>query len=237
LSELSRRLDLSPSTTHRLLNTLQVYGFVEQREESTEYCLGLALFKLGALVQRNMDLRRQSVAALRRLARRTEETAYLCVMDNDRALCLDRVEGQHQVRVLVLDVGGRLPLNCGAAPRTLLAFLPDEEITRLLEHGCMERMTSKSLIKPDDIWRDVQLTRERGYALSVEDVITGVVAVGAPIRDVSGQVVAALSIAGVLPHFEDSQLPNLVQAVQQEAEAVSLGLGWTEPASVQNESQ
>lgn len=229
MSELGRRLDLSLSTMHRLLSTLQVHGFVEQDQDTGKYRLGLALFKLGALVQQTMDLRQSSEVSLRRLSRQTEETAYLCVLDNNQALCVDRVEGQHQVRVLALNVGGRLPLNCGAAPRALLAALPDAEIGALLSAGDLKPLTDKSLYQPDDIWEDVERIRERGYTYSVEDVIEGVSAVGAPIMDHSGRVIGALSIAGVLPHFSEERLPPLIKAVQDEARAVSVSMGWVEP--------
>jgi DNA-binding IclR family transcriptional regulator len=236
LSELGRRLDLSLSTMHRLLGTLQIHGFVEQNESNGKYRLGLALFKLGSLVQQNLDLRQLSQVPLRRLARQTNETAYLCVLDNNEALCVDRIEGQHQVRVLALDVGGRLPLNCGAAPRVLLAFLPNETINDLLEDGGLVQVTPASLSDPDEIWDDVRLTRERDYTFSVEDVIEGVAAIGAPIRDHTGEVVAALSIAGVLPHFEESRVPPLIKAVQEEARAISTSLGWAEALHAPNQA-
>ncbi len=232
LTELSRKLRLSPSTVHRLLGTLELYGFVEQSEQNSKYRLGLTLFKLGALVQANMNLRQQAESALRRLARRTEETAYLYIVDNNEALCLDRVEGQHLVRVLTSDVGGRLPLNCGAAPRTLLAFLPDEEIQQIVTEGKPKQMTSHSLVQPEAIWADVQLTRARGYVFSIGDVVIGVAAVGAPVWDGSGRVVAALSVAGITPRFGEDRLPDLITAVQEEAKGVSASLGWGEVIAI-----
>lgn len=229
LSELSRELGLSVSTVHRLLGTLKAYRFIEQDEAAGAYRLGLALLELGSVVQKGLDLFQRSEVPLRQLARQTGETAYLCVVDGDEALCLDRVEGQHQVRVLVLDVGGRLPLNCGAAPRALLASLPDSDIRRLIDGGHLRQLTPCSLIQPTDVWADVRLTRERGYVFTVEDVIEGVAAVGAPIRDRSGGVVGALSIAGILPHFDEARLPDMVAAVQQQARTISRSLGWAEP--------
>jgi len=228
LSEVSRRLKLSVSTTHRLLRTLQAYGFVGHQEDRSEYRLGLTLFKLGSIVQHSMTLHRQADSALRRLSRRTQETAYLCNVDNDQALCLDRVDGEHQVRVLALDVGGRLPLNCGGAPRALLASLSDEEIHRLIRQNRFVRLRPKSLVRPAEIWEDVKRTRKQGYVFCAEDVIESVGAIGAPIRDHSGQVVGALSIAGILPHFEGELRAAKIQAVVEEARVVSEGLGWTD---------
>jgi DNA-binding IclR family transcriptional regulator len=226
LSDLGRRLELSPSTMFRLLGALQRQGFVEQNETSGKYRLGLALFKLGSLVQQGMDLRKQSDISLRRLMRKTSETSYLCVMDGDEALCIDRVEGAQQVRVLALDVGGRLPLNCGGAPRVLLAFMSDEQTETYLKRRAFARLTPHSLTQSDQLWQDIQQTRKQGYTFSVEDVIEGVAAIGAPIRDHSHQVIGAISIAGLLQHFDEDNLEAFIQSVRQEAEAISINMGW-----------
>jgi IclR family KDG regulon transcriptional repressor len=229
LTELGQEVGLSLSTLHRLLGTLHAHGFVEQDENTGKYALGLTLFELGALVQQRMDIRRQSQIPLRHLAHRTQETAYLCILDKAEALCLDRVEGQHQVRVLALDVGGRLPLNCGAAPRALLASLPDDKISMLIEMGDMKKLAAGSLVSPNDLWNDVLRTREQGYTHSVDDVTEGVAAIGAPVKDYSNQVVGAISIAGLLPHFGEERLPELIKIVCQEAREISSNLGWVKP--------
>jgi DNA-binding IclR family transcriptional regulator len=229
LSDLGRRLELSPSTMYRLLSALQRQGFVEQDEASSKYRLGLTLFKLGSLVQQSMDLRKQSEISLRRLMRATSETSYLCVKDGDEALCLDRVEGAQQVRVLALDVGGRLPLNCGGAPRVLLAHLSDEQTEAYLKRRAFPRLTPHSLTQPDQLWQDIQQTRKQGYTYSVEDVIEGVAAIGAPIRDHSGLVIGAISIAGLLQHFDQDNLESFIQAVRDEAKTISLNMGWEPP--------
>jgi IclR family acetate operon transcriptional repressor len=114
----------------------------------------------------------------------------------------------------------------------LLAFQPDEEINRLLGGAAFKAMTPNSMVGPEAIWADIQLSRSQGYTLSLEDVVIGVAAIGAPIRDASGRVVAALSIAGIMPRFSPERLPGLIEAVQEEARAVSRSLGWGEGAPV-----
>jgi len=231
LTELGQEVGLSLSTTHRLLSTLQHEGFIEHIESNGKYRLGLMLFKLGSLVQQGMNLRMQSEVSLRRLMRRTSETSYLCVMDGDEALCIDRVEGAQQVRVLALDVGGRLPLNCGGAPRVLLAFMSDEQTEAYLKRRAFPRLTAYSLTQPDQIWQDILQTRNQGYTFSVEDVIESVAAVGAPIRDHTGQVIGAISIAGLLQHFDENNRDSLIQSVREEAEAISINMGWEASAN------
>jgi DNA-binding IclR family transcriptional regulator len=110
----------------------------------------------------------------------------------------------------------------------LLASLPDPEVRRLIDGGRLRQRTAGSLIQPDEVWADVRLTRERGYSFSVEDVIEGVAAVGAPIRDRWGAVVGALSIAGILPHFDAARRPEMTAAVVEQARAISVSLGCPE---------
>jgi IclR family transcriptional regulator, KDG regulon repressor len=226
LTDLCNRLQLSPSTIHRLLGTLEAFGFVERVDNTNNYRLGRAVFQLGLIVQQSMDLRKQSEAPLKQLAEQTNETAYLCVLDGDEALCLHRVECRNPVKVLALDIGGRLPLNCGAAPRALLASMPDEEIRRLTSEGAFKKLTPSSITEPYEIWNDVASTRQQGYIFSVEDVLEGVAAVGAPVRNHNGQIVGAVSIAGILPHFDHVRLPRLIRAVVNCSETISRNLGW-----------
>jgi DNA-binding IclR family transcriptional regulator len=107
--------------------------------------------------------------------------------------------------MLALDVGGRLPLNCGGELAALLAHMTDEQ-TEAYQAASVPRLTAH-FTQPDQIWQDILRTRKQGYTYSVEDVIEGVAAIGAPIRDHSDQVIGAISIAGLLQHFDQTTWP------------------------------
>jgi len=228
ITELSKKVALSPSTTHRLLKTLQVYDFVEQEESTSKYRLGLALFRLGALVQHSMSLLKQAHRPLQRLAQITGDTATLFIVDNNEALCIDRIEGQYPVSILTVGAWGRLPLNCGGAPRALLAYQSDEDFERLIKGDHFRKMTPISIIEPEDLWRDIKDVREKGYSIAVDDVIEGVAAIGAPIWDNNGKVIGALSVVAITPRFGEDRQPELVKTVLEQAKNISVQLGWSE---------
>ncbi|GAB4243431.1 MAG: IclR family transcriptional regulator [Thermoleophilia bacterium] len=225
LTEIARLSGLSKTTAHRLLGTLTELGMVEFDPRAQGYRLGLKVFRLGSIVRNSIELVQEAEPILHRLVQETEETAFLIVPDGVETLCLERIDGLHSVRVLFLETGRRLPYNAGAGPRVLLAHLPEQDWKRTVsEH--VRRMTPNSLVTMDQLAADREAIRRNGYSLSREDVSAHAAAVGAPVRDHSGRVVAAVSIAGIVQRFSDENLPFLVEAVRGAGRELSLRMGW-----------
>jgi IclR family transcriptional regulator, KDG regulon repressor len=216
---------LTKSTTHRLLAALQSEKMVEFDPRTLRYRLGLKVFGLGSIVSKTMELAGQSEPLLARLAEETLETAFVVVPDGDEALCVRRFDGSHEVRVLFLQVGKRQTFNCGAAPRVLLAHTTPERWEEIVAHHA-RAMTPHSLITREDLARDRELIREQGYSVSREDVTPHACAVGAPVRDRSGQVVAAVSLSGIEQRFSPNRLPALIDGIMGVGEELSRRLGY-----------
>ena len=224
-SEICAAVGLSKSTTHRLLCTLEREGVLEYDARTSRYRLSLKVFRLGSVVGSSMQLTTQADALLERLAEDTSETAFMVVPDGDEALCLRRVDGGQHVRVLFLETGMRQAFNCGAAPRVMLAHLsPDRWEEIVTSH--VRRMTEHSLVTRTDLERDAREIRERGYAVSWEDVTLHACALGAPVYDESGAVAAALSLSGIVQHFTPNTLPGMVRKVVEAADELSRRLGY-----------
>ncbi|MCZ7665537.1 MAG: IclR family transcriptional regulator [Thermoleophilia bacterium] len=225
LTEISRGIGLNKSTTHRLLATLEHLDLLEVDSATRRYRLGLKLFRLGSVVLKSMELVAQAEPLLKRLVEQTEETAFLIVPEKNETLCLKRVDGCHSVRALFLETGKRLPYNAGAGPRALLAHLPEEDWDRVVVHH-VQRMTHHSLVTREELARDKAEVHRLGYSLSREDVSLHACAVGAPVREREGRVVAAVSVSGIVQRFSPAQIPLLVAAVVQAAEELSRRLGF-----------
>jgi IclR family transcriptional regulator, KDG regulon repressor len=225
LTEISRRVGLSKSTTHRLLATLQSTEMVEVDKATGGYRLGLKAFRLGSVVSKSMELTVQADAILRAVADETDETAFLVVADGEEALCLRRFDGGHHVRVPSLEAGKRSPFNCGAAQRVLLAHLCESDWERVVaEH--VERMTRYSLVSREELERDRREIRERGYSVSWEDATMHACALGVPVRDATGSVVAAVSISGIVQRFSPERLPALIRRIMEAGDEISKRLGY-----------
>jgi DNA-binding IclR family transcriptional regulator len=173
-----------------------------------------------------MHLRRQALPYLVELAEETGETAFLMIRDHNEALCIERVEGTYPVRVLAMNVGGRLPLHLGGGQRALMAELPDEEVLRIIREKGMPKFTELSVTDPQELLAELEGTRQRGYGRSWEDITPGVAAVGVLIRDYMGKGIAAVSIAGIVQRFNKERYEHLVQTVKETALSISRQMGY-----------
>ena len=230
LTEVSTGIGLSKSTTRRLLATLEATHMVEFDRRTNYYRLGLKAFRLGSVVSKSMELVRQADPLLKTLAEETDETSFLLVVDGNEALCLRRFDGSHHVRVLSLEPGRRSAFNCGSAQRVLLAHLPEPQWEVVVGHH-VRRMTQYSLVSRDELERDRREIRERGYSVSWEDATLHACALGAPVRDATAKVVAAVSVSGIVQRFSAEKLPALIRKIMEVGDELSLRLGHMPAAS------
>jgi IclR family KDG regulon transcriptional repressor len=224
-TEISSGIGLTKSTTHRLLAALQHQEMIEFDARRSRYRLGLKVFRLGSVVSKTMEVGACSDSLLEELAGETGETAYVVVPDGDETLCVRRYDGGSHVRILFLEVGKRQAFNCGAAPRVLLAHLPPERWEAIVA-GHVQAMTEHSLTSRADLARDRDEVLRRGYAVSREDVTPHAYALGAPVRDETGEVVAAVSISGIEQRFTEDRLPRLVDKIVAAGVELSRRLGY-----------
>ncbi len=225
LRELSRRVGLSPSTTRRILASLAHHGLCEQTAEGT-YRLGLVLFELGSRVEADLDIRSRSLPTLQRLSDESHLTAFLCIQRDDRAIVIERVDGRYAFS-LAVTVGGSLPPHAGGVSKALFAFLPEDELRRLLGSSPREDFTERTLTDPEEIVAEMREVRERGYAISDEDVTPGVAAIGMPVFGhlFDDRPVASISIAGLVPQVLGDDRERLVGMLREAAAAISRELG------------
>jgi DNA-binding IclR family transcriptional regulator len=210
LAAVAARADLDKATARRLLLTLREAGLVQQDALTRHYSLSLGLLELGAAVPDSRDLREQARVVLSELATRTGTTAYLGVPREGTALCLERVDGNHPVQIRAWSVGSRLPFNCGAGPRVLLAHRPPAEIEVVLQRG-LRALTARSQVDPVALRRELARIRRRGWALAIDDVTVGLAAIGAPVKNGGGDVIAAISLAGLTQHLLVRRHPRFLK--------------------------
>lgn len=224
LGELAQRTQLDKATARRILLTLAGLGLVVQDAASGLYALGPGIVELGAAVPALGDLREAAAPVLARLAQATATTAFLSVLRDDQAVCVERFHGNQPVQVSWWQVGGALPINCGAAPRVLLAFLPERESEALLARP-LPSLTPASKTDPDALRAILKRIRRRGFELAADDVALGLAALGVPVRDRGGAVVAALSLGGLTPHIAPHGKPRFLAETLDAAAEIAARLG------------
>ncbi len=194
VSELARRLGLGKSTVHRLLTTLVAEHLLERDPYSGQYRLGLAVHDLAAAAVPN-DLHEAVSGLLETLRNRTGETVQVAVLDGREVVYVERIDSPHTLR-LFLEVGRRNWAHSTGTGKALLAHLPKTELMQLLDGWEMPALTPYTITDPARLVEELREVRRRGYAQNLHESEVGVLSVSAPIRDRSGKVVAALSVAG-----------------------------------------
>ena len=131
------------------------------------------------------------------------------------------------MRIFALQLGERQPLHCGAAPRALLCGLSDAEILAYARRTGLPGFTPHTIVNADALVEDARRTRAQGYALSYQDVTTGIAAVGSPVYDHTGQVVASISVSGLSATYSPERITELADAVRSGAARLSRQMGYS----------
>src|SRR5215467_4133882 len=223
ISTLAKRLGVAKSTAHRLASTLVSENLLEQDRASGKYRLGLALFRLGTLVRRRMNVSEVARPHLFSLREKTDETVHLAILDGSDIMYVYFLESRQAVRMRS-DLGLRKPAYCTAEGQAILAFSPPEMVEAVLGAGLVAR-TPQTITAPDKLLKALDGVRTRGCAIEDEESEVGVRCVAAPVRDDAGDVVAAVGVAGPVSRLSKKALGAFMPHVIATAEAISTSLG------------
>ncbi len=224
VTELADRLGLHKSTVHRFMVNLDAAGLVERNARTGRYRLGLHVFELGALVMQQMNLWDEALPFLEGLVHDTGETGHLAVLDGGEAIYIERVEARRALRVPSA-IGRGYPAHATNLGKVLLADLPRERVEAIIAERGLAAYTSQTITDPIELEADLELIRRRGYAVDNEEYDEGLRCIGAPVRDHSGRVVAALGIGGPVTRITPERVEELGGLVMTAARGLSRRLG------------
>ncbi len=221
LKALSAALGLSRSTTHRILSALAKAGYL-RHEPRKGYRLGPKLIRLGFKAYGQLHLPSLARPHLEALRDATRETVHLAVLEGSEVVYIDKVPGYRELQ-LASQIGSRFPAQSTALGKALLAWLPEEKSREAFIPG--RRRTPRTLADWEQFREELRRVRERGYAVDLEENEPGVRCVAAPIFDVRGEVVAAVSVSTAAIYLDEARIPEVGQLVLEAANAISRELG------------
>src|SRR5690349_22010880 len=172
LSDLAIRTGLSASTVHRLLATLESRRFVQLDRTQSKWHVGSRAFTVGASFARRRNFSAQAIPYLRRLRDLTRETANLAVVDDEFIIVLTRMESREIMRSLT-KVGGRVAMVASGVGKAVLATYSNEDVSAIIRHHGMPRLTEKSIVRASDLFRELTTIRAQGYAVDDEEARMG----------------------------------------------------------------
>lgn len=225
LSELSRTTNLSKATLLRILDSLIEHECVVYNQETQKYDLGIKLLKLGMTVSDRLDLKRVAAPHLKKVWNISEETTYLNIRVGDERLSIDCLNGKRSVRVVAY-AGHSSPLHVAASGKAILAFLDEHEIEDYIRRAKLVKIAPGTIIDVDLLKENLAKTREQGYATSFEERLTGAIGASAPIRDITGKVMASISITAPSSRTPE-EFALYIRLVVDAANEISKKLGYS----------
>lgn len=228
LSDLAIRTGLSTSTVHRLLGTLENRRFVQFDRTESKWHVGVRSFTVGATFARRRNFSAQAVPYLRKLRDLTRETANLAVVDDEFIVVLTRMESREIMRSLT-KVGGRVAMVASGVGKAVLATYSDEAVSTIIRHHGMPRMTEKSIVRPSDLFKELEKVRRQGYAIDDEEACMGLRCIAAVVFNDCSEPLAAISVSGMTSRLTDDRLAALGQTVREVAAELTVALGGVMP--------
>ena len=222
IAEISGRLGVARSSTHGLVHTLAARGYLVQ-DGGGRFQLGARLIQLGLNVVDRLELRSAARGTLERLVAVTHDTALLVVPDHGDLLFVDKVLSDARDVRTDPRVSSRKPLHCTSLGKALLATLDDTSVMKAVQAAGLARATEYSITGEEELLADLADTRARGYSIDQQEALPGVFCVGAPVRDHTGNPVAAISLSTIKEFFDPDLTGPLVNAAAVE---ISHAMGW-----------
>ena len=209
LSELSRTHEIPKSTTSRMLSALERQGLV-RRDRNGAFIAGDVLTQFARSQNHDSVLVTRMHPVLEKLAMTTGETANLAVASNGEMRLIDQVDS-HYLLGATNWVGKRIPFHASALGKVLLAYG-----AATIPLGKLSKMASKTITSRPRLLAELESVRKKGYAIIVDELEEGLVAVAAPVREDDGRVVGAISIAGPSPRLTQRDLAKIGDVLIQE---------------------
>ena len=221
LSELAERLKIPNSSTHRILAALKKNHFVMQSSETKKYRLGYKVLTLSSNIIREDNLTLAAKPFMKELADKMNKTITLCVMEGEDVICIYYVESKDTSMFLVR-TGFAMPPHATSAGKAMQAYMPLNQVQQIYLNNHQE-LTSHTKINLESFLKELEEVRVNGYAVSDEELQSGVQGVACPIFDYNGKVIGSVSYTAL--KSDNSLIDENIKMLKECALNISKSIG------------
>lgn len=225
LRGMARELHINAASAFRILNSLKELGYVRQDPNDSKYQLTLKIAGVSAQVLEKVQLRQIAHPHLQNLTSITNETTHLAILDGNEFVYIDKVDNTQAMRMRSR-VGQRGQLYCTAVGKSMLAFIPESDLSKILASLKFQPVTDNTITDPKKFQEQLAQIRRLGYAIDDEENELGIRCIGSPIYDHAGRLAGALSISGWTITMTRERIPQLAPALIQMCQRISSELGF-----------
>lgn len=225
VTALTAKLGLNKSTTHRLIMVLESNRYVEKNGDTGRYQLGSRILELGLSALSQLDIYEVARPHLRRLVAESGETAHIGILRGGEVMSIVNVPSSQALHA-PSEVGTRHHAHCSALGKAILAFRPAEDLEWFLKEAPLPGFTRNTITTKPMLVKEIETVRQSGYAVDDEERENGLRCLGAPVRDSSGEVVAAVAIAGPVFRITRDRIDQLSAMLMATAQDISVAMGY-----------
>ena len=206
LTTLSDELEMGKSAVHNHLSTLEKHGYVIKNSETKTYRLSLKFLDIGGQIRGEKDVYKVAEPKIKEIAEESGELVHLVVEEDGKGVYLCRSKGEHAVD-LDTYVGCRHHMHSTAFGKAILSHLPTERVDEIIDQHGLPQVTPRTITARDELFEELEQTRERGFAVDDEERLEGLRCIAAPIR-FNSDVIGAISVSGPTARIEDDWESN-----------------------------
>ncbi len=224
VDEIARLADIPVPSAYRFVATLKDKGLLEKNDTTGRYSLGLRILELEASVHRKLNLESVSIPLLKKLAKTSNETVQLTIVNKKRGICIFVEESTSPLRIAP-EKGRRLALHGGASVQVILAFLPEDDRKKIYKDG-LEKFTDQTITDPVRLEERLGHIRRQGYAVTAGELYLGSIGIAAPVFDQNAKVIGSVAVSGPEQRMTADKQKSIRKAVVQVTSEISKALGY-----------
>ncbi len=224
LENLSRKTELPKATLLRFLSTLISLGYV-YRDGADMYHLTLKMFSVGSRSLRHMDLINTAKPFAKKLCEELGETVHMGIQEGNSAVYVLKEESSYTLR-MYSRVGKVIPLYCTAIGKIFLSAMNEQELEEYFRTNPLKPYTPKSIRTHHALVEELERTRKRGWAIDDEEHEENVFCIGAPVRDYTGNIIAAMSVSWPVFRFNQDSFQEIASRIIETTSELSKVLGY-----------
>jgi len=213
LGEIAEATHLNVSTCHHILLTLMNRSYVAQNKRGRAYFLGPKIHELSSNRARQFSLAERAMPELRHLNIQTGENVHLAVLQGNDLIVLAQLDSPEVVRVNLEAISLTNSAHATAIGKSILAWLPDIEMERIVSQKGLEQFTPGTITDFDELKENLRLVRRFGYAMEREEFLAGVASVGTALRDQAGTVLGSVSCTLPESRANEGEMESVTSAV------------------------
>ncbi|WP_160724762.1 IclR family transcriptional regulator [Bacillus sp. USDA818B3_A] len=222
ITEIANLLGMKKSSVSRLVSDLVVEGFLQK--EGNKYSLGFSLLSISGVITSHLEIHRESKDVLKKLVSDLGESAHVAILEGKEITYVHKVECANPVPLLS-SIGKKNPVSCTSSGKVLLAFQKKNVIDSMISDG-LPQMGPNSQTDPWVFINQLIDIKKQGYSICIDEMHENAVSIAAPVRDYTGEVVAAVSVVGTRDRIQNDNFNRFIDRTKEAANEVSLRLGY-----------